>query len=266
MSPLDELAGLARDTAIEAADLLRAGLDRDDLEVTTKSTGTDMVTAMDRASEQLILDRLLGARPQDGMLGEEGTDVPGTSGVRWIVDPLDGTTNYLYRHPGCNVSIAGEIDGELTIGVVVDVLAADVFSATRGDGATRNGTPLPRLAPPPDLDGTLLATGFGYDPRRRTAQAALLGRIIGRLRDVRRMGAAATDLCSVAAGRVDAYYERGLSPWDHSAGGVIAEACGARVTGLTGGPPSEDFVIAAHPDLHGPLTDLLVENGAADLP
>jgi myo-inositol-1(or 4)-monophosphatase len=257
---------LARDTAVEAADLLRRAIERDDLVVSTKSTGTDMVSEMDEASERLIVDRLLGARPDDGMLGEEGTDIEGTSGVRWIVDPLDGTTNYLYGHTGCNVSIAAEIDGRLEIGVVVDIVANDVFVGVRGEGATRNRVSLPQLPGPPALAEALVATGFGYEPVRRTAQAELLGRIIGQVRDVRRMGAAATDLCSVAAGRVDAYYERGLAAWDHSAGSVIAAACGARVTGLDQPDPSDDFVVAAHPALHGPLTELLLAHGASSLP
>lgn len=260
------ISRVALDTAVEAADLLRRGIEREDLVISTKSTGTDMVTEMDEASERLIVERLLGARPDDGMLGEEGTDVRGTSGVRWIVDPLDGTTNYLYGHTGCNVSIAAEVDGRLEVGVVVDIIANEVFVGVRGEGATRNGVPMPQLPAPPDLDGALIATGFGYEPVRRIAQAELLGRIIGQLRDVRRMGAAATDLCSVAAGRVDAYYERGLAAWDHSAGSVIAMACGARVTGLDDPAPSDDFVVAAHPDLHGPLTELLLAHGASSLP
>lgn len=266
MTELTGLVRLAEETALEAASLLRSGLERDDLVVSTKSTGTDMVTDMDRAAEQLIVDRLLGRRPDDGMLGEEGTDVDGTSGVRWIVDPLDGTTNYLYGHTGCNVSIAAEVDGQLQLGVVVDILAGDVFVAAGDSPPTRNGTAMAELGPPPPLAEALIATGFGYDPGRRTAQAVLLSGIIGSLRDVRRMGAAALDLCSVAAGRVDAYYERGLAPWDLSAGTMIARACGAKVTDLHGDEPSGDFVVAAHPDLHGPLTDLLIAHGAGGLP
>ena len=265
-SRLDALTSLAEATALEAAELLRSALERTDLAVSTKSTGTDMVTEMDRASEQLISERILTERSDDGMLGEEGTDVEGSSGVRWIVDPLDGTTNYLYGHTGCNVSIAAEVDGELAIGVVVDVLPRSVFVGQAGVGATRDGKPIPQLPDPPRLSGALVATGFGYEPTRRRAQAELLGRVIGEIRDIRRVGAAAVDLCSVASRRVDAFYERGLAPWDLAAGTVIARSCGALVTDLDGGDPGADFVIAAHPVLHAELTELLLRESADRLP
>ena len=194
-----------------------------------------MVTEMDRASERLLVDGILGARPDDGVLGEEGTDQAGTSGVRWILDPLDGTTNYLYGHAGFAVSIGVQIDGVSVAGVVHDPLHGEVFTATLGGGAQRNGRPI-SVSEESQLGNALVATGFSYEPSRRLLQAQVLAQVIPHVRDIRRMGAAAVDLCSVACGRVDAYYERGLHPWDHAAGALIAREAGALVGHLHGGP------------------------------
>jgi myo-inositol-1(or 4)-monophosphatase len=258
-----ELLAVAVPTAADAAALLVEGLNRPRLTVDTKSTSTDMVTEMDRASERLVVERILAARPDDGIVGEEGTDRAGTSGVRWIVDPLDGTTNYLYGHAGFAVSIAAAIDGEVVAGVVHDPLHGEVFTATLGGGAARNGRPI-SASTQTELGQALVATGFSYDPDRRTRQAAVLGQLIPLVRDIRRMGAAAVDLCSVACGRVDAYYERGLQEWDHAAGGLIAREAGALVSGLDGGAIGTGVCVAAPPGLHGPLRDLLTRFGAAD--
>jgi myo-inositol-1(or 4)-monophosphatase len=258
-----QLLALAEDVAAEAAALLRDGLERVREHVGTKSTATDMVTEMDRASEVLIVDRLLRARPDDGVLGEEGTDRPGTSGVRWVVDPLDGTTNYLYALPGFAVSIAAEVDGVALAGVVHDVVRGEVFAATRGGGATRDGAPI-RASEEARLAHALVATGFAYDSDRRRAQAAALVQVLPRIRDVRRFGAAAVDLCSVACGRVDAYYERGLAHWDLAAGGLIAAEAGAVVTDFHGGPAVAGAVVAAAPAIAEELRALLVSSGAAD--
>jgi myo-inositol-1(or 4)-monophosphatase len=258
-----DLLELACRLADRAAELLTDGLGRARTTIDTKSTGTDMVTEMDRASERLIVDGILAARPDDGVVGEEGTDRPGSSGVRWVIDPLDGTTNYLYGHAGFAVSIGIQLDGEPHVGVVHDPLHREVFTAVRGGGARRNGEPV-HVSAETDLAHALVATGFSYEPTRREVQAEVLRRVIPHLRDVRRMGAAAVDLCSVACGRVDAYYERGLHPWDHAAGALIAREAGAVVTHLDGGPESIDFVLAAPPALHGPLQQLLREAGAAD--
>jgi myo-inositol-1(or 4)-monophosphatase len=262
MADPDALCRLAGQVAEEAADLLRDGLGRARLEVATKSTGTDMVTEMDRAAEAHIVERLLAARPDDGVLGEEGTDRPGTSGVRWVVDPLDGTTNYLYGLPGFNVSVGAEVDGEVVAGAVFDVIRGELFSATLGGGATRDGATI-RPSAATDLALALVATGFSYEADRRRRQAQVLVEVLPRVRDVRRLGAAAVDLCSVACGRVDAYYEKGLAPWDLAAGGLIAAEAGAIVTDLAGGSPRGDTVVAATPAVHGPLRALLERAGAA---
>ena len=170
-----ELRLLAEAVAREVGALLKDGLDRVRLEVDTKSTGTDMVTEMDRAAEALIVQLILTARPDDGLLGEEGTDITGTSGVRWIVDPLDGTTNYLYALPGFNVSIAAEVDGTVVAGAVFDVIRDEMFAATLGGGATRDGARI-HVSDATALPLALVATGFGYDAERRRRQAEVLVR------------------------------------------------------------------------------------------
>jgi fructose-1,6-bisphosphatase/inositol monophosphatase family enzyme len=260
---LDDLLRLARDLAGRAGDLLLEGLERPRLEVETKTTGTDMVTEMDKASERLIVEGILAARPQDGILGEEGTEIAGTSGVRWVVDPLDGTTNYLYHHPPFAVSIAAEVDGEVAVGVVNDPVHREEFTAVRGRGSARNGVTL-RPAPAPPLRTALVATGFAYEPDTRVHQAGVLAGVLPRVRDVRRLGAAAIDLCSVACARVDAYYELGLQPWDLAAGALVATEAGYVVGGLDGRstPPPRHLVLVAPSDLFEPFRALLVDSGA----
>ncbi|MDP1819312.1 MAG: inositol monophosphatase family protein [Acidimicrobiales bacterium] len=263
MADPQELLGLAEDVARRAGALLRDGLARPRLAVDTKSTGTDMVTEMDRAAEALIVDGLLGIRRDDGMLGEEGTDRAGTSGVRWVVDPLDGTTNYLYRMAGFGVSIAAEVDGVITVGVVYDIVHDELFAATRGGGATRDGAPI-TVSAQEDLASALVGTGFAYDADRRRRQAEVLVTVLPRIRDIRRLGAAAVDLCSVACGRLDGYYERGLAAWDLAAGGLIATEAGATVSGFTVGPASAAGVVAAAPGIADELRGLVHGAGAAD--
>lgn len=223
----------------------------------TKSTPTDVVTAADRASEQLLVEGIRAARPGDGILGEEGTADEGTTGVRWVIDPIDGTVNYLYGLPHWAVSIGVEVHGTTVAGVVLNPAAGDLFAATLGGGATLNGRPL-RCTAVTELSQTLVATGFGYDARRRAAQAVVMTSVLPAVRDLRRQGAGALDLCAVAAGRVDAYFEQGLSPWDMSAGLLIAAEAGARTGGLRGRGPSYDLVLAAAPGVFDALHDLLV--------
>jgi myo-inositol-1(or 4)-monophosphatase len=257
------LLALARATAVAAGDLLVEGLERSRSRVATKTSVTDVVTEMDEASERLIHDALLAVRPHDGFIGEEGTDRPGTSGVRWVVDPIDGTTNYLYGHPGFNVSIAAEVAGRVVAGVVVDPLHGDTFAAVEGEGATRNDRPI-EVSGETRLSHALVATGFSYDAARRHRQALVLARVLGEVRDIRRVGAAAVDLCSVACGRVDAFYERSLQPWDYAAGALIATEAGAVVGDLDGGPLSPRFALAAAPGVFEPLRALLAAAGAGD--
>jgi myo-inositol-1(or 4)-monophosphatase len=258
-----ELLTLARELAGRASILLLDELDHERAEVSTKSTSTDMVTEIDRASERLIVDGILERRPDDGIVGEEGADVAGTSGVRWLIDPIDGTTNYLYRHPGFAVSIAAELDGEIVAGVVCDPVHSDEFAAARGRGATRNGRPI-RVPDHDDLRTALVATGFAYDPAARARQAEVLTYVLPRVRDIRRVGAAAVDLCSVAIGRVNAYYERGLGPWDLAAGALVAAEAGAEVGSLDGPAVAGGLIIAAPRSLFPLLRDLLAAAGAAD--
>lgn len=251
-----ELCELGARAARAAGALLLDGLDRVRTDVQTKSTSTDMVSEMDRAAEALLVEHLLGPRPDDGMIGEEGTDRPGTSGVRWIVDPLDGTTNYLYGLTGFGVSIAAAVDGTVVAGVVLDVVRDELFSAILGGGATRNGWPI-RVSDAQTLATALVATGFSYDPAVREEQALVLHHVLPRVRDIRRFGAAAVDLCAVACGRVDAYFERGLAEWDLAAGGLIAAEAGAVVTDLRGGPVVPGSVLAAAPGVATGLRALL---------
>lgn len=233
-----------------------------DLVIDTKSTPSDVVSAMDRDAEAMIIEDLLGARPADGLLGEEGGERPGTSGVRWVVDPLDGTVNYLHRLPMWGVSIAAEVDGRGEIGVVHVPEFAESYVAARGQGAwlVRDGVG-ERLSGSdcPTLSAAIVATGFGYAAERRRRQAEVVTGLITQVSDVRRMGAAVVDFCWLARGRVDAYYETGLNPWDMAAGGLIAAEAGVVVTGLRDDDMSESFVAAVPAiadDLRAALLDL----------
>lgn len=256
-----ELAELALDAArlgaARAAEL-RAG----PLDVTTKSTATDLVTNADREVERLVVGHLRARRPGDGVIGEEGSTTSPDAEVVWVIDPIDGTTNYVYDFPGWATSVAVRTaTGTLLAGAVVDPLHGDEYVAARGQGARRNGRRL-ALPQPPPLERALVATGFGYDSDRRAQQVAVLGGIIREVRDIRRMGAASVDLCSVAAGRVDGYYELGLAEWDLAAGTLIAIESGARVEEIDGGPPRPSGrVVAAHPELWPQLAELLRSAG-----
>jgi myo-inositol-1(or 4)-monophosphatase len=221
----DDLLAIALDAAGDAAALIASATAR---QIDTKSSPTDMVTEVDRASEALITGKIRAARPHDAILGEEGASDTGTSGVRWLVDPLDGTTNFLYRFPAYSVSIAAEVDGVVVAGVVYDVVHNETFTATHGDGAFRDGARL-QVAGPSTLATALIGTGFGYGRDLRVRQAAILERLIGSVRDIRRAGSAALDLCWVASGRMDGYYEEGLNAWDWAAGSLIASEAGAFV-------------------------------------
>jgi myo-inositol-1(or 4)-monophosphatase len=256
-----KLLALAVGLATEAGEMLAGAVDRLDLGIVTKTTATDLVTDLDKAVERLLVDGLLAARPDDGVLGEEGADRAGSSGVRWIIDPVDGTTNFVYGYPGFNVSVAAEVDGRVVAGCVVDPLHRDVFCATLGGGATRNGIAI-SCRDTTDLATALVGTGFSYDRERRRRQAVVLTHVLPEVRDIRRQGAAAVDLCWVACGRLDAYFERGLQPWDHAAGGLVATEAGARVEDLDGNPTSSEFTIAAPPALFDPLRELVERAGA----
>lgn len=247
----------------------------------TKSSATDMVTEVDRASEELIVADLLAAFPEDGILAEEGGGRPGSSGVRWVIDPLDGTTNFLYGFGSWAVSIAAEEvpagggpDGaggraqggtdpvdRVLAGVVVDIPRGETFVAARGEGARRDGE-LVRCSVASDPATSLVATGFSYSAAERGRQARVLVDLLPQVRDVRRVGAAALDLCSVACGRVDAYFERGLSWWDHAAGARVAREAGATVGALPGADGTLGSVLAASPGLYDALSEMLSAHSA----
>ncbi len=264
-----DLLGLACEVALAAGRLLIGRGGRPEV-VATKSSPTDVVTEADHAAEALIRELISAQRPDDRILGEEGGET-GTraAGVRWIVDPLDGTVNYLYGLPDWAVSIAAEADGTVVAGVVFVPRRDELFSAALDGGAWLSSGVLDRSGVDPasptrlacnrdvPLGLALVATGFGYDAGRRRVQGEVLQGVLPLVRDIRRGGSAAVDLCSVASGSVDAYYERGVNLWDIAAGSLIAAEAGARVTGLHGRPPSPSMTMAAAPPLLGVLHDLL---------
>ncbi|WP_234313903.1 inositol monophosphatase family protein [Streptomyces sp. NBRC 109706] len=261
-----QLLELAKEAAARAGTLLRDGRPADLGVAATKSSPIDIVTEMDVAAENLITGFLAEHRPDDAVLGEESGASAGSSRVRWIIDPLDGTVNYLYGLPQWAVSIAAELDGRVVVGVVAAPMRGETYHATLGGGAVRTtgaGLPQPMtVRPSPPLDQALIGTGFNYVATVRAAQAALAARLIPRLRDIRRSGSAAIDLADVAGGRLDGYYERGLMPWDLAAGDLIAREGGASTGGRVGGPPDGDLTVAASPGVFRELQPLLDELGA----
>jgi myo-inositol-1(or 4)-monophosphatase len=263
------LLELARSVAEEAGDLLlsRSG---NVTVVLTKSSPTDVVTQMDRAAEQLIRDRVQAARPGDAILGEEGGET-GASLVRWIVDPLDGTVNYLYGLPGWAVSVAAEVAGVVVAGAVCVPLQRSTFTASLGGGAWlesawQDGPQRLACNSGIQMRDALVATGFSYSAAQRAAQGRVVAAVLPRVRDIRRAGAAAVDLCSVAAGRVDAYYEQGTHSWDIAAGGLICREAGAVTGGLRGEEAGEAMTLAASPALFADLRDLLADLDADRMP
>jgi len=255
-----ELLEVARRVAAVGAEQLMAHAEVRNEVVATKSTGTDPVTAADLASERAVRELLAAERPEDGILGEEGDDVEGTSGLRWVVDPLDGTVSYSYGLPQWCISVACE-DSERTLaGVVIDPLRREEFSAALGAGAHLNGRPL-HGSGASRLDRCLLATGFGYEASRRAVQGRMVAELLPKVRDIRRLGSAALDLCWTAAGRLDAYLEHGLNHWDLAAGELICSEAGLQVLEAPGGGPLRDGRLAA-PE---PLVEPLLETARAAL-
>jgi myo-inositol-1(or 4)-monophosphatase len=268
---LQELRDLATRLAREAGDFALE-MRREGVYVAgSKSSAVDIVTKADQATEQLIRERLAALRPDDGLLGEEGSSVVGTSGLTWVVDPIDGTVNYLYDIPAWGVSIAvveGDPDPSTwttLAGAVANPSSGEIFSGALGGGADVNGRAL-SVSSVTDLGMSLVATGFAYSAEVRAHQGIMMHTILPRVRDIRRAGACSLDLCALAAGRVDAYFEQTLSPWDHAAGALIAREAGAIITGFPGEKESRGLLVAGAPGIHAELLSLIVEAGAGLLP
>ena len=262
-----ELQEIAARVALEAGDLIVEERPRDLGVAATKSTATDVVTVMDQRSQDLLLTRLGDLRPDDGFHGEEEGGRVGTSGITWVVDPIDGTVNYLYDLAAYAVSVAAVVGDPSTpgewspvAGAVVNPLTGELFTAAVGAGAHRrvgDGDPLRLGVGDPSLDLALCGTGFGYDAERRRWQGQVVARVLPHVRDIRRFGSAALDLCRVADGSLDVYYERGLNPWDMAAGWLVAQEAGARVTDLEGGHPRAAMTLAGGLSSHAALQALL---------
>lgn len=259
------LVSLAEQLARSAGALIREGRPQEVAVAATKTTPVDVVTAMDLASEALLREQIARARPQDGILGEEQGLRPGTSGLTWVLDPIDGTVNYLYGIPAYAVSVAvvhGPVDRvdpsgwTLLAGCVHAVADGRTWTAGRGQGAYLDGVRL-RVGEAKPLSQTLVGTGFGYAASRRRNQARVLLELLPQVRDIRRIGSAAMDLSALASGELDAYYERGLKPWDMAAGGLVAMEAGARVVGLRGGPAGEAMTVAGPSATVDRLVELL---------
>ena len=247
-----ELLELARKVGHDAGALL---MERPPaFEIESKSTAIDIATQMDKKAEKFIMESLLAARPDDGIIGEEGSSVESKSGITWVIDPLDGTVNYFYGLPGWNVSIAAKDKDGSVVGVVTAPTINSTWWATRGGGAFYNGHQI-HCNDPIALDRALIATGFQYDVAHRTTQMTDLAKLVPLARDIRRNGAAAVDLCHVAMGALDGYYEAGLKEWDWAAGGLVATEAGARFAQY--GQEPLRTTLAAGPTLHGHLASLL---------
>jgi myo-inositol-1(or 4)-monophosphatase len=242
------LREIAEAVAREAGHQLRAAFAGPRVNVTAKSSPTDLVSEADHAAERLIRDRLRAARPEDGFLGEEGGDAEGSSGLRWVVDPLDGTINFLFGIPQWAVSIACEDEHGTLTGVIYDPMRDELWTAERDGPALLDGAPI-QGSDRSELATTMVATGFGYDAEVRAYQAEVLARLLPQVRDIRRFGSAALDLAWTAAARYDAFYERGLNAWDLAAGELLCQRAGLAIRALEPSPPAAAGVLVAPPSL-----------------
>ena len=249
-------AQLAERLARLAGDMALAGRRSGKVQASTKSSATDLVTEFDKASERIIVEGITTGFPDDAIVGEEGADSPGSSGITWHVDPIDGTSNFFYDLPVWAVSIGATDAAGPLLGAVYLPVLGEMYTASRSRGARLNGDAI-TVSGLRDASTSLVATGFSYDPSERTRHARLVAGIIGHVRDIRRHGAAAADLCMVACGRVDAYLEEGLHSWDLVAGHVIALEAGALATDWTGGPVSPRQVLVSTPGIHRDLITIL---------
>ena len=255
---VDTLLGLCTDLAVTAASqTAQRRAEHTQFETDTKSSQSDLVTEFDHSAENYIRRRLTTERPLDGVIGEEGDDVPNSSGLTWIVDPIDGTTNFVFGLPawGCSVAVARGVD--LLAGDVHLPALDETFAAALGRGATRNGVPI-HSSQRSSLETALVATGFSYDAHRRAEQGVVVARLLPKVRDIRRSGSAAYDLCCVAAGTVDAYYEQSLSIWDIAAGALIAKEAGARVEISPRNATTDLTVMASTPNIFPLLRSVVI--------
>lgn len=259
-----ELEAVAVELARGAARIARAGRDST-LSVDAKSTATDLVTEVDRRTERWLIDEIARLRPGDAVLGEEGGNRQGSTAVRWVLDPIDGTVNFVLGLPQYAVSVAAEVDGRAVAGAVCNPVAGETFRAHLGGGAfllTADGQIAlygPRDVP---LNRAVVGTGFAYDAELRARQIEVVRPLLPRVADIRRLGAASLDLCYLAAGRLDAYFEAGLNRWDYAAGGLIAAEAGCVLSGLRGRPASPELFAGAGPSLAGDFFALLESLGA----
>ncbi len=261
-----ELAQLAWDCAQVAGAFLKNERPLD-LSIDTKSSGSDLVSEMDKGAEALIVDRVTSQRPDDAILGEEGSDRSGSSGVRWIIDPLDGTVNYLFGIPLWGVSIAVEIDGVVQLGVIAipETNKSYIGIARVGSFCVTNDTiESLNVRVSSDLGSALVATGFGYSSVRRGLQAQVVAAVLPQIADIRRSGCAVVDLCWLASGFVDAYFETGLNPWDYSAGALIVELAGGCVEAPIDGDLGK-LLISSTPEIYEDLAKMLLAAGAHDV-
>ena len=252
MTLANELLLLAESIARKARTLLTNRPSK--FELDQKSGVFDFATQMDHESEKLIVTEILSARPHDGLIGEEGANQESKSGITWVIDPIDGTVNYLYDIPGWCISIAAKDNDGGLVGVVYSPATQSLWRASRGGGAQLNGIPI-KCNDPVALDRALIGTGFAYDIEKRKIQAELIAQLLPQIRDLRRLGACAVDICHVASGSLDAYFEAGVNEWDYAAAGLIATEAGAKVSidkGIWNG--EKNMVIVAGPTLHAPLS------------
>ncbi len=253
-----------RDLAIQLAlgagkialDGRRAATDAHSLGGVAKSSSTDVVTKFDRAAERHIVEVLRRVRPDDAIVGEEGTDETGTSGYSWLIDPIDGTTNFVFDQPAWSCSVAVAHEGQTIAGAVAVPPLGETFAAAAGHGATLNDRTI-HVSGARDLSLALIGTGFGYQPEMRRRQALVVADLITQVRDIRRLGSAAIDLCMVACGRLDAYYELNLNAWDAAAGELIAREAGAITSDFSGGPARPEQLLAAAPGVHAAMIGAL---------
>jgi myo-inositol-1(or 4)-monophosphatase len=260
---LAQLHALTVGLATGAAAQIAARLDERH-SVSAKSTETDLVTDVDRYIERWLVERIEAARPDDGIVGEEGAGRPSTSGARWLLDPIDGTVNFVLGLPQFAVSVAVETDDGVLAGAVANPMSGELFHSWSGGGAWLGDL---RLSGPRDvpLARAVVGTGFGYEAARRARQVAVVAEVLPRVADIRRLGAASLDLCAVAAGRLDAYFEAGLNPWDWAAGALIARESGCIVSGPRGEQPGSRLTVAAGPSCADDLLDLLARLGADEV-